>query len=460
MSDNKNNIKNDVYLSENDSKNIPCLKRIELFPDLSEDDFISLKIFNIKENTYKINKKGQILRLKDNKILFGSKNKDGYVIFKFKTNDDKSRNIVLSKLIASVFLFNPNVSIYSIVNHIDHNPENNNLSNLEWVTPATNSNRNSGKSKYIKEEYLVNYIATDNSGNEVFRINSRSNDIIKYKIRSINKSISRKTRYKGYLWKKSIDKSRSRSFLGFSGNLDDYEWFEHWKYPGLYVCKEGFIKRNNKRIGYIKSNGYVFVTISNSDNVKAPVHRVIMEFILKRDLKNEEIVDHINTIKTDNSFSNLRITDSKGNRNNPLTLDKSCKKVILTDIFGDFILCDSIKNVSNFVYSKFQGGILNFDILDNKYFCIVPNDSNSLFKKMRKIIYVFPKNKDKVLGAFTSINSVVNCKNKEIKLSSRSIHKVLKNQEKPAKNGNYYITGDYAIKLLISLGYINSIKRE
>lgn len=240
--------------------------------------------------------------------------------------------------------------------------------------------------------------------------------------------------------------------------MDDYEWFEHWKYPGLYVCKEGFLKRNNKRIGCIKASGYVFVTISNSNNIKAPAHRVIMEFLLKRELKNEEIVDHINTIKHDNSFSNLRVTDFKGNRNNPITIEKSCKKVILTDIFGNFILCDSISNVSNFVYSKFQSGILDFNILDGKYFCIVPNDYKSLFEKMEKIIYVFSNKKDKVIGAFTSISSIINCKDLDLKLSGRAIYKTLKSSEKQAKNGNYYIIGKDAIKLLISLGYVNSVK--
>ncbi len=51
-----------------------------------------------------------------------------------------------------------------------------------------------------------------------------------------------------------------------------------------------------------------------------------MEYLLGRDLEDGEIVDHINTIKTDNNFSNLRVTDAKGNMNNPLTIEKLSTK--------------------------------------------------------------------------------------------------------------------------------------
>ena len=50
-----------------------------------------------------------------------------------------------------------------------------------------------------------------------------------------------------------------------------------------------------------------------------------MEFLLKRDLKDDEVVDHINTIRYDNRFENLRVTDLEGNMNNPLTLKKNIK---------------------------------------------------------------------------------------------------------------------------------------
>lgn len=51
-----------------------------------------------------------------------------------------------------------------------------------------------------------------------------------------------------------------------------------------------------------------------------------MEYLLRRNLKKGEIIDHINTIKTDNSFSNLRVTDQKGNMNNVNTLEKLSEK--------------------------------------------------------------------------------------------------------------------------------------
>ena len=74
-----------------------------------------------------------------------------------------------------------------------------------------------------------------------------------------------------------------------------------------------------------------------------------MEFLLKRDLKDDEVVDHINTIRYDNRFENLRVTDLEGNMNNPLTLKKYKKLKIITDLLGNFLMLDYI----NVIYNKF-----------------------------------------------------------------------------------------------------------
>lgn len=87
-----------------------------------------------------------------------------------------------------------------------------------------------------------------------------------------------------------------------------------------------------KLIGTLNNKGYIIV---DSNSTKA--HTVIMEYLLRRNLKKGEIIDHINTIKTDNSFSNLRVTDQKGNMNNVNTLEKLSEKIVLADLYGDFL---------------------------------------------------------------------------------------------------------------------------
>lgn len=328
-----------LYLDETDSKGVPLLKRIEKYPDLPEDKFIPIEYthsngLRVPGDIYHINKLGDVKNIKTGYIHNTKVKQKDYLKANFTINN-RGLKVALHRLIASTFLENPNPSIYKVVNHIDHNPNNNNLSNLEWVTLTENNNKNSGKCYGISEDKLMSYVALDNQGNELFKINKLDNK--GYNVLRVSSSISCGTMYKGYYWKKSRlpKKEKALKLIGFSGNLDDYEWHEHWKYPGLFVCKEGFIKYYNKILCTITKDGYIDVRFNKKRSIKA--HRLIMEFLLKRDLRRDEIVDHINTVRHDNSFSNLRVTDTKGNMNNPLTIEKLSKRIVLSDLYGDFI---------------------------------------------------------------------------------------------------------------------------
>ena len=57
------------------------------------------------------------------------------------------KNCQLHRLVLHAFNPIDNESLYQ-VNHIDHNRTNNNLINLEWVTPKENCNKKSLKSSY------------------------------------------------------------------------------------------------------------------------------------------------------------------------------------------------------------------------------------------------------------------------------------------------------------------------
>lgn len=63
----------------------------------------------------------------------------------------KRKYFAIHRLVAMMFIPNPNN--YEQVDHLDGNKLNNNVENLEWVTPKENTNRawKKGQAKYTKE---------------------------------------------------------------------------------------------------------------------------------------------------------------------------------------------------------------------------------------------------------------------------------------------------------------------
>lgn len=183
-----------------------------------------------------------------------------------------------------------------------------------------------------------------------------------------------------------------------------------------------------------------------------------MEYILKRNLGEKEVVDHINTVRTDNSFSNLKLSNKKENMNNPITREKLSKKSILTDLYGDFISYDYIKNLRKIIYYN------NFDrlirdtlksfpvrssgIKNKEFLCIELGDKELLYKKMESVVYKFSKDKSEILGAYDSSRTA----SKTTSISYKLISKYL-NSEKSAPDGYYYMRGPEAVKLVLSLGH-------
>ena len=97
------------------------------------------------EGIYQISNLGRVKRIsnihwcnlkyRDNYYLKPLDNGKGYLRIKLTVNN-KSRRVMLHRLIAEVFIENPNN--YPFVNHIDGNKKNNNLNNLEWCTQSQN----------------------------------------------------------------------------------------------------------------------------------------------------------------------------------------------------------------------------------------------------------------------------------------------------------------------------------
>lgn len=100
---------------------------------------------------YMIYEDGRIWSNKSNKFLKPAYTKLGYASVEL-FNDNGSRRLLIHRLVAQAFIPNPNH--YPQVNHIDENPKNNNVENLEWCTAKYNMNYGKGaKTRHSKIDY-------------------------------------------------------------------------------------------------------------------------------------------------------------------------------------------------------------------------------------------------------------------------------------------------------------------
>ena len=103
----------------------------------------------------------------DGTIINKSKDKNGYNYIGLKGNKSR-RNLRICRLVASAFI--PNPENKPQVNHIDGNKWNNDISNLEWVTPSENIKYSFDNSRYVIPESVKAYTFTNIYNGKSFTI--------------------------------------------------------------------------------------------------------------------------------------------------------------------------------------------------------------------------------------------------------------------------------------------------
>lgn len=92
----------------------------------------------IKEaSNYEISNTGKVRNRISLRVLKGRRNKGGYLQVSLKIDEtQKFSNKYIHRLVAQYWI--DNIENKKEVNHKDGNKENNNIENLEWVTPSEN----------------------------------------------------------------------------------------------------------------------------------------------------------------------------------------------------------------------------------------------------------------------------------------------------------------------------------
>ena len=140
---------------------------------------------------YAISTFGRIKNLKTRRILktYVTKRKYEYILL---ARNGKQHNLQVHRLVAQTFI--PNPLNKPCVNHLDYNPSNNNVNNLEWVTHSENCKYSSknislalkGKSKTLEHKKATIKAMLKNNKKEhyvyknnkyfIFRIKRNGND--------------------------------------------------------------------------------------------------------------------------------------------------------------------------------------------------------------------------------------------------------------------------------------------
>lgn len=93
------------------------------------------KCFVKDYENYLIDTEGNVYNINTNKLLKGSIGEHGYKYYRL-SKDGKKKMFYAHRLVAEAFLPNPNN--FTIVNHIDGNKLNNNISNLRLLSLSEN----------------------------------------------------------------------------------------------------------------------------------------------------------------------------------------------------------------------------------------------------------------------------------------------------------------------------------
>lgn len=100
-----------------------------------------------------------------------------------------------------------------------------------------------------------------------------------------------------------------------------------------WVTKDGLVYKYNKTEDklvvcklHLNNLGYLIINVSKPESGIIYVHRLVYETFGSK-IPPKMVIDHINTIRTDNRLENLRCVTQKENNNNPLSLKHHTESV-------------------------------------------------------------------------------------------------------------------------------------
>lgn len=151
-----------LYMNDHDFlinwnlKNITCLRRDEFSVDKYslywkfkiECSFFPGFYYIPGYTRYVINEKGEVFSNLTNQFLTPYLNSSGYPSVRMKGDDGKDHHVLLHRILALTFKEWDFEKLFQNIDHLDGNPENYELENLEFVTSHENNKRSRDSNRY------------------------------------------------------------------------------------------------------------------------------------------------------------------------------------------------------------------------------------------------------------------------------------------------------------------------
>lgn len=200
------------------------------------------------DTDYDINEQGECFSHKTNKLLKPSE--ADYPTYCLTYPDGTKKKTFIHRMVALTFL--PNPENKEMVNHIDRNTKNYNLTNLEWATASENCQH------AIKTE---------------------------------------------------LKKAGDQTINLFNGDLENEIWKDVLDYPNYKISNIGrIINHKTKRLLKLTVNkhGYYEVNLWKDNHGKtSQIHRLVFEAFKGSKIDSNKVINHIDGNKLNNNLENL-----------------------------------------------------------------------------------------------------------------------------------------------------------
>ena len=182
---------------------------------------------------YEISRNGSVTNIKRNKEVKSKPNPKGYLRIRLN-KDGKRDSFLVHRLVAQHYIPNPENKL--TVNHIDHDPSNNNVENLEWSTHKEQAKHSNDRQGNLND--MVKIWRLDMNGNNIELMNT---------IDALNFVKSNKL-------SEGLDKTIRNNIITAARGLADSAYGYKWKYPEEEPIDGEEWKELEEKEGYFISN--------------------------------------------------------------------------------------------------------------------------------------------------------------------------------------------------------------